>query len=125
MSLKVSKKIPEPKYRRLRRKKRISFSVKGTEARPRLSVYRSNKALYAQIIDDVKGVTMLSISSTSPENKGKMKNTIEGAKQLGEQIAKKAIAASVKAVVFDRSGYLYHGKVKAFADGARAGGLAF
>ena len=122
---KISKKTPDELRRRLRRKKRISFNVKGTGERPRLAVFRSNKALYAQIVNDEKGHTVVAISHLSKDVKGKIKNTIEGAKALGEALAKKAVAAKVNQVVFDRAGYLYHGKIKAFADGARAGGLKF
>lgn len=122
---KASKKTPDSLRKRLRRKKRISFSVKGTPERPRLAVFRSNKAFYAQIIDDDKGATLLSLATVSKEQKGKIKNTKEGVQALGEALAKKAVAANIDKVVFDRAGYLYHGKIKAFADGARAGGLKF
>lgn len=122
---KESKKSPEALRNRLRRKARISYSVKGTTERPRLAIFRSNVALYAQVIDDVKGTTLLSIASNGKEQKGKIKNTKEGAQALGEALAKKATASNINQVVFDRAGYLYHGKIKAFADGARAGGLKF
>lgn len=122
---KVSKRVPEPRRNRLRRKKRISFSVKGDAERPRLAIFRSNKAFYAQIIDDLAGKTLLSLGTNSKEVKGKLKNTKEGVQSLGETLAKKAKASQIGKVVFDRAGYLYHGKVKAFADGARAGGLEF
>lgn len=122
---KESKKTPDSLRKRLRRKKRISFSVKGTVERPRLAVFRSNKAFYAQIIDDDKGATLLSLATVSKDQKGKTKNTKEGVQALGEALAKKAVAANIEKVVFDRAGYLYHGKIKAFADGARAGGLKF
>ncbi len=122
---KQSKKTPESLRNRLRRKKRISFKVKGSAGRPRLAIFRSNTAFYAQIIDDDAGKTLLSVSSNEKETKGKVKNTKEGIQSLGESLAKKAIGAKIDKVVFDRAGYLYHGKVKAFADGARAGGLKF
>lgn len=122
---KESKKTPESLRTRLRRKARISYSVKGTAERPRLAIFRSNVALYAQVIDDDKGTTLLSIASNGKDQKGKIKNTKEGAQALGEALAKKAVASNIEKVVFDRAGYLYHGKVKAFADGARAGGLKF
>lgn len=122
---KVSKKVLESARKRLKRKRRISFKVKGSAERPRLAIFRSNKAFYAQIIDDDKGVTLLSLGTNSKDVKGKLKNTKEGVQSLGETIAKKAIASKVNQVVFDRAGYLYHGKVKAFADGARSGGLKF
>lgn len=122
---KVSKKISDSLRSRLRRKKRISFKVKGTSERPRLAIFRSNKAFYAQVINDEKGVTVLALATNGKDTKGKYKNTKEGIQSLGEAIAKKAISSSINQVVFDRAGYLYHGKVKAFADGARAGGLKF
>jgi large subunit ribosomal protein L18 len=122
---KDSKKTPESLRNRLRRKARIAFSVKGTAERPRLAIFRSNVALYAQVIDDDKGTTLLSLASNGKDLKGKIKNTKEGAQALGEALAKKAVASNIDKVVFDRAGYLYHGKVKAFADGARAGGLKF
>ena len=122
---KLSKKIPVSVRTRTRRKKRISFKVRGTSERPRLAVFRSNTAFYAQIINDDKGVTLISMATNSKDLKGKTKNTKDGVKALGEAIAKKAAAANVDKVVFDRAGYLYHGKVKAFADGAREGGLKF
>lgn len=122
---KVSKKISDSAKKRLRRKRRISFSVKGTGERPRLAIFRSNKAFYAQVINDLSGTTLLSIASNGKEAKGKFANTKEGAHSLGEALAQQATAQKIKQVVFDRAGYLYHGKVKAFADGARAGGLEF
>lgn len=125
MSKKVSKKIPSTLRRHLRRKQRISYSVRGTAERPRLAIFRSNAGFYAQMIDDDKKTTLASIASTDKEFKGKFKNTKEGIFALGEAFAKKAKLAKAEAVVFDRAGYLYHGKVKAFADGARAGGLKF
>lgn len=122
---KVSKRIPETLRNRLRRKRRISFKVKGTAERPRLAIFRSNTAFYAQVINDDKGETLLFLATNAKDVKGKMKNTKEGIQALGEALAKKAISTKIDKVVFDRAGYLYHGKVKAFADGARAGGLKF
>jgi large subunit ribosomal protein L18 len=122
---KISKKTPEGLRNRWRRKRRISFNVKGDGARPRLAVFRSNKAFYAQLIDDVKGTTLLSIATNTKQTKGKFKNTTAGALALGEALAKVAAEKKIESVVFDRAGYLYHGKVKAFADGARNGGLKF
>ena len=101
---------------------RIRRTIKGTTERPRLSVFRSNKQIYAQIIDDVKGVTIASTSSVAIDTKGKK---AELAKEVGKAIATKATEAGIKAVVFDRGGYLYHGRVKALAEGAREGGLQF
>jgi large subunit ribosomal protein L18 len=122
---KISKKLSHSLRTRIRRKKRISFKVKGTAERPRLAVFRSNAAFYAQIIDDDAGKTVLALATNSKDLKGKVKNTKEGVASLGEALAKKAIGAKIEKVVFDRAGYLYHGKVKAFADGARSGGLKF
>ncbi|TAE31255.1 MAG: 50S ribosomal protein L18 [Cytophagales bacterium] len=110
------------------RRQRIKYSIRakvsGTAERPRLSVFRSNKAIYAQIIDDVAGHTLASASSMelSSEVTG---FTVDAAALVGKRIAEKAAAANITAVVFDRNGYLYHGKVKALADGAREGGLKF
>ena len=122
---KISKKISDSLKKRLRRKARISYKVKGTAAKPRLAVFRSNAAIYAQIINDEKGTTLLAISSLDKDQKGKCKFNKDGVKVLGEVLAKKALDAKISQVVFDRAGYLYHGKVKAFADGAREGGLQF
>lgn len=122
---KISKRVSDSVRNRVRRRKSISFKVKGTAERPRLAVFRSNTAFYAQIIDDDKAQTLVSIAANSKDLKGKIKNTKDGVKALGEALAKKAAAAKIDKVVFDRAGYLYHGKVKAFADGAREGGLKF
>jgi large subunit ribosomal protein L18 len=107
--------------KRLSRKKRIRAKVQGTPERPRLSVYRSLKAMYAQVIDDVSGKTLVSASSAE----AKAKATVEGAKKVGEMIAKKAKEAGINTVVFDRNAYKYHGAVQAVAEGAREGGLVF
>lgn len=110
------------KERLRRRHKRIRVSVTGTEERPRLSVFRSNKHLQAQIIDDTKGVTLLSVSDLSV----KKKNTKQGrATLIGQELAKKALEKGITKVVFDRGGFRYQGRVRAFADAARKGGLAF
>lgn len=103
------------------RHKRIRKTLVGSAARPRLSVYRSNTALYVQVINDALGQTLVS-SSTSQLKLGK---TIADAQALGTDIAKKALAAGIQTVVFDRSGYLYHGRIKALADAAREAGLTF
>jgi len=105
------------------RKARVRAKVAGSP-RPRLSVFRSNKFLYAQIIDDVKGKTLVSVSSKD-KLAAKAKTKAEKALIIGEALAKKAIKAKIKKVVFDRSGYKYHGVVKALAEGARLGGLEF
>lgn len=107
---------------RLRRHKKIRRTLSGNETTPRLSVFRSNTAIYAQLIDDVKGVTLASSSSLELKLKN---NNLETAKAVGKDIAKKAKEAKIKTVVFDRSGYLYHGKIKALADAARENGLEF
>jgi large subunit ribosomal protein L18 len=111
-----------------RRQKRIRHAIrKKAGGRIRLSVFRSGQHIYAQLIDDRKGTTLAAASSLDKELKGKLKSasTVEAAKAVGELIAKKAKEAKVKEVVFDRSGYLFHGRVKALADAAREGGLSF
>lgn len=107
--------------RRIKIKYRIRKSVKGTAERPRLSVFRSNKQIYAQVINDLTGRTLASASSLGLEKMPK----IEQAKKVGALLAEHAKAAGVESVVFDRNGYLYHGRVKALADAAREGGLNF
>ena len=110
--------------RRQRIKYRIRKKVAGTTEMPRLSVFRSNTRIYAQVIDDTKGQTLVSASSIELDaTKGSV--NAEDAKKVGLKLAEKALAAGLSAVVFDRNGYLYHGKVKALADGAREGGLKF
>ncbi|TXI69394.1 MAG: 50S ribosomal protein L18 [Cyclobacteriaceae bacterium] len=109
--------------RRTRIKAGIRKKLSGTADRPRLSVFRSNKGIYAQIIDDLKGVTLASASTTELGDKTSL--NIESSKNVGKKLAEKAVAAGVQSIVFDRNGYLYHGKIKAFADGAREGGLKF
>lgn len=109
--------------RRERIKRGIRKNVEGTSQRPRLSVFRSNKAIYAQIIDDSKGHTVVAASSMELDKKGKLNQ--EMSKSVGKKVAEKAIASGVKEIVFDRNGYLYHGNVKALAEGAREGGLKF
>jgi large subunit ribosomal protein L18 len=109
-----------------RRKQRVRTALRTKAAdRVRLSVFRSGKHIYAQLIDDKQGKTLASASSMDESLKLKGTSTIEAAKSVGELIAKKAQAAKVKEVVFDRGGYLFHGRVKALADAARAGGLSF
>jgi len=104
---------------------RIRKTVKGTAERPRLSVYRSNKQIYAQLIDDIAGVTLASASSASKAVEIAKGKKVDMAKEVGKAIATKAIESGIKAVVFDRGGYLYHGRIKALAEGAREGGLTF
>ena len=114
-------------FRRSGVRRRIRKVVSGDSTAPRLSVFRSNKQISAQLIDDVKGVTIASASSGDKAFAGKAKSLpkIEQAKLVGKALAEKAIAAGIKAVRFDRNGYLYHGRVKSLADGAREGGLQF
>jgi large subunit ribosomal protein L18 len=111
------------------RRNRIRFNIrkklKGTPERPRLSVFRSNKDIYAQIIDDASGVTLVAASSREKGSKKAKENKVDASKNVGKQIAEKAVSAGIKSVVFDRGGYLYHGRVKALAEGAREGGLQF
>ena len=110
--------------RRQRIKYRIKKTVSGTAQRPRLVVFRSNSEIYAQIVDDTKGVTLVAASSRDKDLKTTGTKT-EKAKQVGEAIAKKALAAGIETISFDRGGYLYHGRVKSLAEGAREGGLKF
>lgn len=107
---------------RIKRHRKIRRTLSGTDVTPRLCVFRSNQAIYAQLIDDVKGVTMASSSSLELKLKN---NNLEAAAAVGKDIAEKAKKAKIKAVVFDRGGYLYHGRVKALADAARENGLEF
>ena len=109
---------------RLRRHKRIRAKISGTTARPRLDVFRSNQNIYAQIIDDENGVTLLSASTLEKEFEGYGGNK-EAAKAVGTMIAKRALERGITEVVFDRGGYVYHGRVQALAEAAREGGLKF
>ena len=112
--------------RRVRIKHRIRKKISGSGEEPRMSVFRSNKQIYVQIIDDLQGKTLLSISSNSKDIAEKsVKNKTEQAKLVGKIAAEKSKAAGIEKVVFDRNGYLYHGRVKALADAAREGGLKF
>ena len=110
--------------RRNKIRRRIRKSLTGTSERPRLSVYRSNKEIYAQIIDDTTGKTISAASSRDKDFKASG-NKAEVAKEVGKAIAEKAKEAGIEAVAFDRGGYLYHGRVKQLAEGAREGGLKF
>ena len=110
--------------RRERIKKGIRKNLTGTAERPRLSVFRSNKGIYAQIIDDQSGKTLVSASSNSKEFTADGPK-VEQSKVVGKLVAEKAVAAGISKVVFDRNGYLYHGRVKSLAEGAREGGLDF
>ena len=110
-----------------KRHRRVRLKIEGTSESPRLAVYRSGKHIYAQIIDDVNGVTLASASSVEKDLRTKMAHggNIDGAKAVGEAIAKKALKLKIKDVVFDRGGFLYHGRVAALADAAREAGLNF
>ncbi len=108
--------------RRQRIHRGIRKKISGTAARPRLSVYKSNRAIYAQLIDDTRGHTLAAANSMEL---GVKNNTIESSKQVGQKLAERAKEAGIESIVFDRSGYLYHGQVKALAEGAREGGLKF
>jgi large subunit ribosomal protein L18 len=111
----------------LRRKVRVRKKIFGTTERPRLSVFRSNKHIYAQVIDDGAGTTLVSVSTLSPELRGSVKSTgsMDAAGRVGALLAQKAVAAQLSRVIFDRNRYRYHGRVKVLAEAARKGGLEF
>lgn len=113
---------PDKNVARLRRHRRVRGKISGTTACPRLDVFRSAKHIYAQIIDDTTGTTLVSASSMDKDFTGNG-GDIEGAMAVGKKIAEKALAKDIKQVVFDRGGFVYHGRVKALAEGAREGGL--
>lgn len=117
-------KRPNTNAQRLRRHKRVRGKISGTPGRPRLNVFRSGTNVYAQIIDDVNGTTLAAASSLEKGFEGKGSNC-EAAKKVGQAVAERAKAKGISAVVFDRGGYLYHGRVQALAEGAREGGLEF
>ena len=110
---------------RRKRHARVRTRLSGTEARPRLNVFRSNKHIYAQLIDDVNGVTLASASTLDKEINLDSSSNLDAAVKIGELVAKRAVEKGVKTVIFDRGGYLYHGRVKALADAARENGLEF
>ena len=110
---------------RLRRKKRIRGKISGTSARPRLTVFRSAKHMYGQIVDDLSGKTLASASTLNKDLKGGEGNKTDAAKRVGGALATACKAQGIGTVVFDRNGFIYHGRVKALADGAREGGLTF
>ena len=112
-------------YRRNRIKMRIRKTVNGTSNRPRMTIFRSNKQIYVQLIDDMDGATIISASSREKGLDDSKMNKIEQAEKVGSLVAEKAKAAGVSTVVFDRNGYLYHGRVKSLAEAARKGGLKF
>ena len=115
---------PDTSAQRRKRHKRVRGKISGTSERPRLNVFRSEKHIYAQIIDDTKGVTLCSASSVEKAFEGSGSNK-EGARKVGKAVAERAVAKGIGNVVFDRGGYIYHGRVKELAEAAREGGLAF
>ena len=112
---------------RLKRQVRVRKKIRGSSQRPRLNVFKSSRHIYAQLIDDVSGETLVSVSTVNNEISADLKYTgnIEAARKIGSEIAKKALAKEIKSVVFDRNGFLYHGRVKALAESARENGLLF
>ncbi|NLW70188.1 MAG: 50S ribosomal protein L18 [Eubacteriaceae bacterium] len=119
--------VSKPLKNKIRQKRhqRVRNTISGTPEIPRLSVFRSNRYIYAQIIDDVAGATLVSSSSKILSESLESTSTVEASKAVGKDLAQKAIEAGIKSVVFDRSGYVYHGRVKALADAAREAGLEF
>ncbi|HTX88495.1 MAG TPA: 50S ribosomal protein L18 [Bacteroidales bacterium] len=112
-------------YRRSRIRKRIRKIIRGTAERPRMTVFRSNREIYVQLVDDQTGKTLVEASSMTKEIAGEKVKRTEIAKRVGKLAAEKALQAGITTVVFDRNGYLYHGRVKSLADAAREGGLKF
>ena len=117
-------KRPDTRGQRIKRHNRVRGKISGTAERPRLCVFRSESNIYAQIIDDVAGNTLVSASSVEKAFEGNGGN-VEAAKKIGSKIAERALAKGIEEVVFDRGGYIYHGRVKALAEAAREGGLKF
>lgn len=120
--------IKDKRENRLKRKKRVRKKIKGTPERPRLTVFRTAKHIYAQIVDDNNGRTLVATSTISQDFKSKAKGisgNIKGAILVGETIGKKGIEKGIKKIIFDRNGFLYHGRIKALADAARKSGLIF
>jgi len=117
-------KRPNTKAQRLKRHKRVRSKISGTPETPRLNVFRSEMHIYAQIIDDVNGVTLCSASSVEKDFEGSGSN-MDAARKVGKTVAERAKAKGIEQVVFDRGGYVYHGRVQALAEGAREGGLDF
>ncbi len=117
-------KRPDTNAQRLKRHKRVRAKISGTPDCPRLNVFRSEKNIYAQIIDDTKGVTLCAASSVEKDFEGSGSNK-EGARKVGKLVAERAKAKGIENVVFDRGGYIYHGRVQELAEGAREGGLNF
>ena len=108
-----------------RRHRRVRKKVRGTAARPRLAVFRSNRHIYAQVIDDVNGRTIVSASTVEADGRSAATSTVEAAKTVGKRVGERAKAAGIEVVVFDRGGFRYHGRVAGVADGAREAGLEF
>jgi len=117
-------KRPDTNAQRKKRHKRVRSKISGTPERPRLNVFRSEKHIYAQVIDDTKGVTLCSASSVEKDFDGSGSNK-EGARKVGKKVAERAVSKGIDVVVFDRGGYIYHGRVKELAEAAREGGLTF
>jgi large subunit ribosomal protein L18 len=120
--IKLKNKTAAKSTKRLKNRARIRKKVDGSQERPRLCVYRSGRHVYAQVVDDSAGKTLVAFSTLEGEIKHK---NLESAKKVGMEIAKRALAKNIKSVVFDRSGYVFHGRIKAVADGAREAGLSF
>lgn len=120
----MRRKMLDKDRKRLKRKIHIRKRIYGTPERPRMSVFKSNRSLYIQVIDDTQGKTLASASTLEKELRN-IKRTVEGAAQLGEIMGKRLLEKNITSVVFDRNGYLYHGVVKAMADGARKAGIQF
>ena len=117
-------KRPNTRAQRMKRHNRVRGKISGTPERPRLSVFRSENHIYAQVIDDVAGNTLVSASTVEKAFEGNGGN-VEAAKKIGARIAERALQKGIEEVVFDRGGYIYHGRIKALAEGAREGGLKF
>ena len=125
MATKIRKRTDTKKVVRFKRKARIRSVLEGNSSKPRMSIFRSNTHIYAQIVDDSMGVTIVAASTQEKEFRSKSSSNIEGAKLVGRLVAERALEKKISGVVFDRGGYLYHGKIKALADAARAAGLKF
>ena len=117
-------KRPDTRAQRQKRHKRVRSKISGTQERPRLNVFRSEKHIYAQVIDDTKGVTLCSASSVEKNFDGRGSNK-EAARKVGKSVAERAVAKGIENVVFDRGGYIYHGRIKELAEAARESGLKF
>jgi len=115
---------PDTNAQRKKRHRRVRYKIAGTTERPRLNVFRSEKHIYAQVIDDTKGETLCSASSVEKDFKGSGSNK-EAAQKVGKKVAERAVKKGIESVVFDRGGYIYHGRVKELAEAAREGGLKF